>query len=126
MSNVKIFGTSINLWCIVRENRSVFKIIIGTDNDLFDLRTVIKEQKPNYFANVDPNELILWRVNDASSELNNKDAPIEHHLNDRLAKPAETVGDTFHNVKGSSIRVIVGISVTGESLSYLPIIPNTH
>jgi hypothetical protein len=114
MSNVKIFGTSINLWCIVRENRSVFKIIIGTDNDLFDLRKVIKENNPNYYANVDPDELILWRVNDASGELGNKDIPIEPHLNDRLAEPTETVGNTFHNVKGSSIRVIVGISVTGE------------
>jgi hypothetical protein len=114
MSNVEIYGRPINLWCITRENRSVFKIIIGRNNDLNDLRKVIKENKPNYYANVDFDELILWRVNDVSNELRNKDIPIEPHLNDRLTEPAEIVGDIFHKVKGSSIRVIVEISVTGE------------
>ncbi|CAG8622299.1 4180_t:CDS:2 [Ambispora gerdemannii] len=97
MSNA---GTPINIWCIVRENRSVFKITIGEANDLIDLRKVIKEEKPIYFANVDPDELILWRVNVASSILRNKDTPIEIYLNDKLEEPTNTVGDTFNNVGG--------------------------
>ncbi|RHZ57822.1 hypothetical protein Glove_383g8 [Diversispora epigaea] len=106
MSNA---GTPINIWCIVRENRSVFKITIGEANDLIDLRKVIKEEKPIYFAKVDPDELILWRVNVASSILRNKDTPIETYLNDKLEEPTDTVGDTFNNFGGSNIRVVVEV-----------------
>ena len=113
MSNIA--PTEINLWCIVRENRSIFKITIGAGNDLIDLRKVIKNEKPNYFANVDADELILWRTNVASNILRNKETAIEPYLNEKLEDPADTVGNTFINVVGNNIRVIVGVPVTGES-----------
>jgi hypothetical protein len=49
MSNIETF---IDLWCIVLEGRSVFKITIGADKDLIDLRKVIREAKPNH--------LLMW------------------------------------------------------------------
>ena len=110
MSNI----TTVNLWCIVRENRAIFKTTIGVNNDLIDLRKVIKEEKPIHFVNIDPGELILWRVNVASSVLRNKDTLIEPYLNDKLEEPADTVGDTFNNVEGSNVRVVVEAPV-GES-----------
>ncbi|RHZ82057.1 hypothetical protein Glove_114g216 [Diversispora epigaea] len=113
MSNT---GTPINIWCIIRENRSVFKITIGEANDLVDLRKVIKEEKPIYFANVDPYGLILWRVNVALSILRNKDTPIETYLNDKLEEPFVTVGDTFNNVGGSNIQVVVEVPVNEYSI----------
>src|SRR5581483_6930574 len=115
MSNIAPSGTLINLWCIVRENRSIFKVTIGSGNDLDDLRKVIKEKKPIYFANVDPDELTLWRTNVASNVLKNKKIAIEPYLNEELEDPADTVGNTFQNVEGNNIRVIVGVPVTGES-----------
>src|SRR3954471_20536692 len=101
MSNIAPSGTLINLWCIVRENRSIFKITIGSGNDLDDLRKVIKEGKPNYFVNADADELVLWRVNVASSILRNKETVIEPYLNENLEEPADTVGNTFQNVVGN-------------------------
>ncbi|RGB26822.1 hypothetical protein C1646_769922 [Rhizophagus diaphanus] len=112
MSNIAPTGA---LWCIIRENRSIFKITIGADNDLIDLRNVIKNVKPNYFANVDADELILWRTNVASNILRNKETAIEPYLNEKLEDPADTVGNTFQNVVGNNIRVIVGVPVTDFS-----------
>src|SRR5688572_30324933 len=101
--------SNINLWCIVRENRSVFKITIGVDNDLFDLKKVIKTENPIYFANADPDELTLWRVDVPSSELRIKGIAIESYLIDKLEEPADTVGDTFNNVEGRNVQVVVGV-----------------
>src|SRR5688572_15540509 len=106
--------SNVNIWCIVRENRSVFSVTIGTNNSIFDLKVSIKDRKSNYFARFDADDLILWRVNVASSELRNKDTPIEPYLNDKLEEPADTVGDTFNNVEGSNVRVVVEAPV-GES-----------
>jgi hypothetical protein len=115
MSNIAPSGTLINLWGIVCENRSIFKVTIGTGNDLIDLRKVIKKEKPNYFANVDADELILWRTNVASNVLRNKETAIEPYLNEELEDPADTVGNTFQNVIGNNIRFVVGVPVIGES-----------
>ncbi|SRR6266542_6337473 len=98
MSNV---GTLINLWCVVRENRSVFKITIGTGNDLFDLRKVILEELPNA-ENVKATQLTLWRVDVTSSVLKDKDTRIDDYLNDELEDPADAVGNTFYKVEGSN------------------------
>ncbi|POG60910.1 hypothetical protein GLOIN_2v1486671 [Rhizophagus irregularis DAOM 181602=DAOM 197198] len=103
MSNIAPTGA---LWCIIRENHFIFKITIRADNDLIDLRNVIKNVKPNYFANVDADELILWRTNVASNILRNKETAIEPYLNKKLEDPADTVGNTFQNVVGNNIRVI--------------------
>ncbi len=105
MSNV---GTLINLWCIVRESRSVFKVTIGAGNDLFDLKKVIKEEMKPRFDGFAPDELTLWRVDVPSSELRNKGA-IESYLIDKLEEPADTVGDTFNNVEGRNVQVVVGV-----------------
>ncbi|CAG8535841.1 1336_t:CDS:2 [Rhizophagus irregularis] len=110
MSNIAPTGTLINLWCIVRENRSIFKITIGSGNDLDDLRKVIKERKPR-FNDFAPDELVLWRVNVASNILRNKETAIEPYLNEKLEDPADTVGNTFQNVIGNNIRVVVGVPV---------------
>ena len=118
MSDISLSGTLINLWCIVRENRSIFKITIGSGNDLDDLRKVIKEERKPRFNDFAPDELVLWRVNVASNILRNKETAIEPYLNEKLEDPADTVGNTFQNVVGNNIRVIVGVPVTGESCQF--------
>ncbi|CAG8568633.1 6572_t:CDS:2 [Funneliformis mosseae] len=117
MSNIAPSGTLINLWCIIRENRSIFKITIGTGNDLIDLRKVIKEERKPRFDDFAPDELILWRTNVASNVLRNKETAIEPYLNEKLKDPANTVENTFQNVVGNNnIRVVVGVPVTDDPL----------
>ncbi|PKC06770.1 hypothetical protein RhiirA5_501122 [Rhizophagus irregularis] len=111
MSNI---GPLVNLWCIVRENRSIFKITIRLGNDLYDLKKAIKEGKPNYFVNADADELVLWRVNVAPDILGNKETAIELYLNEKLENPTNTVGNTFRNVVGNNIRVVVDVPVIDQ------------
>ncbi|GES78867.1 hypothetical protein GLOIN_2v1735228 [Rhizophagus clarus] len=63
MSTVELISTPVTLWCIARGSTTAFKVTAGMDNDLSDLRELIRNKKPNDFANVDPNNLILWHVN---------------------------------------------------------------
>src|SRR5215212_1657757 len=102
--------SNIALWCIVRDNRSIFKIIIGAGNDLFDLRKTILEKLPNA-ENVKAIQLTLWRTNVTSNILRNKETAIEFYLTEKLEDPADTVGNTFQNVVGNNIRVIVDVDV---------------
>ncbi|CAB4477887.1 unnamed protein product [Rhizophagus irregularis] len=66
----------------------------------------IKEKKQNDFAGVDADRLKLWRVN--------TDQTIsEEILNDELEDTAKTIGNTFLDVQGGNIRVIVRAPDTG-------------
>src|SRR4051794_15823767 len=40
-----------------------FKVDIPKNKDLMDLKTAIKEMRPNYLANVDAAMLKIWKVN---------------------------------------------------------------
>ncbi|PKK41062.1 hypothetical protein RhiirC2_859351, partial [Rhizophagus irregularis] len=95
--------SNIALWCIICEDRSIFKVTIGTGNDLFDLRKAILEELPNA-ENVKATQLTLWRTNTASNVLRDKETAIEPYLNEKLEDPADTVGNTFINVVGNNIR----------------------
>ncbi|RIA93864.1 hypothetical protein C1645_818835 [Glomus cerebriforme] len=117
MSNITTSGTLINLWCIVRKNRSIFKITIGSGNDLDDLRKVIKKERKPHFDNFASDELTIWRTNVASNVLRNKETAIEPYLNEKLEDPADTVGNTFQNVVGNNIRVIVSVPVTEQPVA---------
>jgi len=94
--------SNINIWCKVRENRYVFKIKIGTDNDLFDLKKAILEELPNA-ENLKAIQLTLWKVNIDQQNVFN---PV---LNDdnKLLNSRNTVGATFPDLRGTNIRVVV-------------------
>ncbi|PKK56738.1 hypothetical protein RhiirC2_858490, partial [Rhizophagus irregularis] len=98
MSNIAPSGTLINLWCIIRENRSIFKITIELGNDFDDLRKVIKEERKPRFNDFAPDELVLWKVNVA------------------LKEPADTVGNTFQNIVGNNIGVVVDVPITEQPI----------
>ena len=95
MSNITVFGTAINLYCIVRKNCAIFKTTVGVNNDLFDLKAAIKEVRKPQFDSHAVNQLTLWRVNVASSVFRNKDTDIDAYLNDELEDPADIVGNAF-------------------------------
>ncbi|UZO02889.1 uncharacterized protein OCT59_021367 [Rhizophagus irregularis] len=49
---MSIDGTRITLWCFVQGSSSIFKVKIGTNNDIDDLKKAIKKEMLN-----DDNEL---------------------------------------------------------------------
>jgi hypothetical protein len=59
MSAVTIFGTPINLWCLVRGNNKAFYVTIGEDNFIIDLIEIIKKKRKPHFDEFAPDELIL-------------------------------------------------------------------
>ena len=109
MSTVTISGTQIRLWCLVRGSSSAFYVTIGRDNFIIDLKEVIKSKKQNEFANVDVDQLVLWRVNIDQSQI--KTTSIDDILNeeDELENSGLTVRETLPNVEGNSVRVVVRI-----------------
>jgi len=116
ISTVEIIGSRIRLWCLVRGDINSFKVVIGQDNDIDDLRKIIKAEKPNALSNVDADNIILWSVNVDQSQLN-EGFSIEEMLTDenKLGASEHTVGATFFNVEGTNVRVIVGVPVaTGK------------
>jgi hypothetical protein len=109
MSAVTISGTHIRLWCLVRGNNNPFKVVIGQDNDIDDLKKVIKEEKQNVLSKVDVDDIILWNVKIDQSQLNIKDFSIEEILTDENKLfSANLVKADFSDVEGTNIRVIVG------------------
>ncbi|CAB4383927.1 unnamed protein product [Rhizophagus irregularis] len=80
----------------------------------------IKEKRKPRFNDFASDELILWRVNVASNTLRNKETAIEPYLNEKLEDPADTVGNTFRNVTGNNIRVVVGVPVIVQLVAEPP------
>ena len=85
-----ITGTPIILWCWVRGSTSIFDITVGRDNRVSKLKEVIKERKPNDFANVDADRLKLLKlknpVNDEHiSDIQNLTLQDDEDENDAVA-----------------------------------------
>ncbi|CAG8509257.1 5556_t:CDS:2 [Funneliformis caledonium] len=104
MSTVEIIGTRKK--CITRNNKSIFKVTAGVDNDIYDLKKIIAENIPNVKAIC----LVLWRINLE----NNRNISLDESLDDRIENEAEKVGDVFTDDAGSNIRIIVGLSVNTD------------
>src|SRR4051794_16607562 len=105
-------GTPIILWCFMQGSSSIFKVNIGTNNDIYDLKEAIKSKKPNDTTGVDADKLRLWSVNVASiSDIS------EEMLNDdnELKDERSTIANTFFGIEGRNIRVVIKIPVNGES-----------
>ncbi|CAG8491047.1 1596_t:CDS:2 [Rhizophagus irregularis] len=100
---VAILGTQITLWCFDLQSSSKFKILIGADNDIDDLKEVIKE-KCGFASPL----FKLWRVN--------TNRVVEEMLNDELVDTAQTIGETFYGVEGGNIRVAVNAPAGTKSL----------
>ncbi|CAG8450414.1 17988_t:CDS:2 [Rhizophagus irregularis] len=99
---VVILGTQITLWCFDLRNDSKFKVIIGDGNDIDDFKEAIKEKCKPFFDGFGSYALILWRVNATNATQVTPDI-----LNDKLVDTAKTIEETFSNIQGSNIRVVV-------------------
>ena len=109
---MSIDGTPIILWCFVQGSSSIFKVNIGTNNDIDDLKEAIKSKKPNDTAGVNADKLRLWIVNFASiSDISEEMLNDDNELNDERS----TIENTFSGIEESNIRVVIKVPVNGES-----------
>jgi hypothetical protein len=60
--SVTILGNPIALWCFNLRDNSKFKVLIGVENDIDDLKTAIKEKCKPLFDGFPIYMLKLWRV----------------------------------------------------------------
>src|SRR5437868_1519088 len=108
MSVVTISGTTIKLWCLVRGS-SPFKVVIGQDNDIDDLKKIIKEERKPRFNDFAPDELILWTVDIDQSQIEEIDIDDMLTGERKLKNSALPVGEVFDNVNGNNVRVFVEV-----------------
>jgi hypothetical protein len=110
---VAILGTQITLWCL-EYGSSSFSVTIGNDNSVFDLKKIISEEI-NVPGNVKPKVLRLWDVNfDESLKSNSPDEELKDDNEIKIG--SRKIGQTFNEVQGNNIRVVVKAPVvTGES-----------
>ncbi|KAF9950482.1 hypothetical protein BGZ65_006591, partial [Modicella reniformis] len=57
-------ANDLTIWCMVdcESTSAAFKVKLSPTDDVADLRKLIKTEKPKRFANVDADELTLWKV----------------------------------------------------------------
>jgi hypothetical protein len=105
-------GSCIILWCLLLGNNSSFKVVIEQDNDIDDLKEVIKEKKKNDLSNVDADNLILWSVEIDQSLLNDEGFSIEERLTNenKLRAPANTIRATFSTLESLPEFLLLPVS----------------
>ncbi|RHZ45055.1 hypothetical protein Glove_692g46 [Diversispora epigaea] len=104
----------ITLVCLVYGDltKKAFKVNIEKNESVYYLKTKIKEKKSNLFANVDANEIVLWKVNvpldDDTMEVdivleNNEEMDVQ-----KLSFPFITIGNAFtENITVDSIHIVI-------------------
>src|SRR5579871_85310 len=60
--------STVTIWCLVRGSSSAFYITIDRNNFIIDFKDAIKNKKPNVFANVDADQLVLWKLKNPADE----------------------------------------------------------
>ncbi|CAG8685462.1 15307_t:CDS:2, partial [Funneliformis mosseae] len=118
MSTVVISGIPISLYCFVREMGKPFKVIIGRNNNVSDLKEFIKNANSNNFATIDAYKINLWKLkNPIPGENFEELQKITLENNDNLTLMVETQIIAYYYItpQANLIHVIVEIPVnTGE------------
>ncbi|KAF9367680.1 hypothetical protein BGX21_007158, partial [Mortierella sp. AD011] len=52
----------LTLWCLVEQKSSEFSVDISSEKSVYDLKKIIKAEKPNDLGRIDANDLIFWMV----------------------------------------------------------------
>ncbi|CAI2166028.1 10118_t:CDS:2 [Funneliformis geosporum] len=103
MSTFTILGKSFTLWCFDQESKVIFKVIIGENNDIFDLKELITKKLPGDLKAV---QLLLWKVDIEYNKI--KNITLDCLLIDKLENEIDTVGRAFDGIAESiKIRVIL-------------------
>ena len=113
--SIAILGTQITLWCL-EYGSSSFSITVGNDNSIFDLKKAILEEV-NVPGNVKAKDLRLWSVNFDESQKSNSPDELLNDDNE-IKTGSRKVRETFYEVQGNNIRVVVRAPDTGESQKF--------
>ena len=118
---------SITLFCLVHGNtfRNAFSVKIKKNETVYDLKKVIKKNKPNDFANIDADRLTLWKVDIPFDTPNDKQNTLEADPNvdistvlegDELS-PMDYIYEYFDKPTKKHIHIIVELPVSfGKNL----------
>ncbi|RHZ80074.1 hypothetical protein Glove_139g400 [Diversispora epigaea] len=103
---------NITLFCLVEgDSKEKFIIVVAEKNDYVnDLKKKIKEEKPNLFANIDANDIVLWKVNIPIEEDTMEVDTIPGSTQDKvkLSIPSKKIRNVFtENIADDSINIII-------------------
>jgi len=109
------------LRCLVygESTKNIFRVRIGEDDEVSDLKDAIKAKKQNAFANVDADKLTLWRVSiplddNADATLANLKLESSDEKGIKELRPSDGISRVFHQDLGKRhIHVIIQPPVTG-------------
>ncbi|GBB98781.1 hypothetical protein RclHR1_03320007 [Rhizophagus clarus] len=117
----------IMLFCLIKGEKpeKAFKVFIKKDNDISDLKKVIKNEIPNDFADVDAKNLTLWKVNVSTTDklkfeklktYISCNSAVEEVLNgEKIEDATEEVEKVFNYPLGKKcIHIIIEPPVTTE------------
>ncbi|RIB04008.1 hypothetical protein C2G38_2048800 [Gigaspora rosea] len=96
--------------CLIENNpeEMVFEVKLEKNSSVLNLRKKIKEEMPFTFAEIEINEIVLWKVNVPSDEtikVNIVLNEIQEKL--KLSKPFQKIGNIFTESIPDSIQIIV-------------------
>lgn len=57
----------LHFWCYTKGSNSAFKVKVGMDNNLFDLRKIVMQKKRTTFVSIDAGHPILSLLMDNSA-----------------------------------------------------------
>jgi Crinkler effector protein N-terminal domain len=82
MSSVVSGIADLTLWCLVEGKSNIFKVKIPVNADIADLKKQIKkEREETVFRDVDPYDLVLWKVRYLQQESKRCHRLTSQHLN---------------------------------------------
>ncbi|CAG8488470.1 763_t:CDS:1, partial [Dentiscutata heterogama] len=105
-----ILEITITFWCYLLGSGSLFKVNIGINNDICDLKRAIIS---TINSDIAYHRLRIWGVNvatknDVSSVLLTDDNELKEERN--------TIANTFCELENNNIRVVIRIPIAGESI----------
>jgi hypothetical protein len=119
--------SDITLSCLIQGTSldNYFKVTIGKNNDISDLKEIIWKKKQNTFSSIDANEIKLWKVSVPTNEkekfdrLRRNESTVENLLNGVTIRDAtDEIEEVFGSPVKKHIHVIIGLpTATARALN---------
>ncbi|CAG8483631.1 9609_t:CDS:1 [Gigaspora rosea] len=106
MFTITVSGTPIILWFWVHGSTSIFKITIGRDNYVSEIKEAIKERKQIDFANVDADRLMLLKL--------------KNPVNDEHISDIQNLSLRDNEDENDDVILMKAMLLTGLKIKHLP------
>ena len=61
-NNMKVDNDPLELWCFIHGDTAPFRVIVPTHIDIDELKEYIHKKRTNTLRDIDPSNIILWKV----------------------------------------------------------------